>query len=215
MPTWRAAFPERISVSGAPVSSSTSICLPPISMGAAMREAITFTGSTRSSSASTARGPGTSSGRGSAPCARKVDLDHVVVEEVAAEEPVLPARLRAGIAAARVDPELEVAPEARAAAVGRLLGPPHRDAELSRHQRGEDARDGAGVEHQPEGLGALGREIDQDAVGLVAREERERGDHRFRRRLGGAGGERGRSGQQSDERDGERETGLCHALLIP
>ncbi len=70
--------------------------------------------------------------------ALEVELDDVRFEKVAAEQPVLPAGLRTRVARSRIDQELEVASEPRAASVRIVLRAPDRDAEGAGRERGQD-----------------------------------------------------------------------------
>src|SRR5262249_42515701 len=102
------------------------------------------------------------------PVSREVDLEDVTFPEVPAQEAVLPARLRARVAAANVHAELGLGGETGWAPVWGSLGRTYAPPELSRHEGRDHAHRGSRVDHHHEGPCALGREIYEDTVRFVA-----------------------------------------------
>src|SRR5690606_6538649 len=121
----------------------------------------------------------------------------------------------AGVAAARVDEQLDVAPEPGLAPVGRLLVAPQRDAQRARAAGRREALDRAGVEEQRQRPPALGAEVDLHLVG-AGFEERQVGEQRLRRRLlrrRRAGGEQPDAGEC--QRAGDHGASGARASAVP
>ena len=142
--------------------------------------------------------------------AREVEVEHVLGEELAAEQPVLPAGARRAVARVGVDPELQRATEHRLALVRAVAVTPDGDAELARVARRQDRVGGAGVEQQAERPRPGGRQVDVDAILLGGVEEGQVGEHGLRRdflvRRHGAR-DRGDTRRRQAERDAARSHG--------
>src|SRR5215469_3913287 len=102
---------------------------------------------------------------------REIELNNVLSQKRATEETVLPTRFGCRIATLDINPKLKVAAQSGRAPIRCVSQTLNAHAKLLCVTWSQHRVCCTGVDHHPKGRIVVGREIDEDSIGLITSEE--------------------------------------------